>query len=159
MPLYFQAVLQESAGNASAHLLAPSIAFTVVSGLTGSIIARWKTAAPTLYLSQFFLFLGSVCLIFMTLTFPQNHAPSWGYSLIIIWPSVGASMMAPSALLSLLKLSDDSSHAIANSSFIMARSLGTFIATALSGAIIQNYFRSSFNMQEFSEETTAVSTS
>lgn len=65
-------------------------------------------------------------------------------------------MMAPSALLTLLNLSTHRYHAVVTATFVMARSLGVFMATALSATTIQNSCRSSFDSPRYDSTTQKV---
>ena len=151
--MFFQTVLLESPQDAGVHLVVPSISFTIVSALTASIISRLKSPAPTLYASQIILTIGTTGLVVMAAVFPQHHVASWVYNLILILPAAGASMMAPSALLALLNLTDDDHHAVVNGGFIMVRSLGVLVATTLSTTTVQGSFRASFAMGDYDVPT------
>jgi hypothetical protein len=151
VPMFFQTVLFESAQDAGLHLVVPSLSFTVVSAITASLIARWKSPAPTLSASQACLALGTIGLLVMATVFPLLPMSRWSYNFMLILPAVGASMMAPSALLTLLNFADSETHAVYNGAFIMARSLGVFIATSLSATTIQNVFLLSFDLRNYDD--------
>lgn len=153
---FFQAVRLESAGQASTHLAVPSIAFTAVSAVSGTTIARLGTPKPTLRASQMLLLCGALGLVVMATVLPAVGAPTALYNLCLALPALGVGMMAPSALLTLLSLADHSSHAVVNGGFIMMRSLGVFAATSLSSATIQNAFRASERVYGTTEERLKV---
>ncbi|KAL6787362.1 putative L-asparaginase [Trichoderma sp. SZMC 28012] len=138
---FFQSVLVESATLASTHLVVPSIAFTLISAISGTAIARLETPKPTLQLSQFLLLGGAACLLLMPTLLPSLQTPGVVYSLCLAMPILGVGMMAPSALLLLLGMSNRENHATMNGGFIMMRSLGGFTATSVSTTVVQNIFQ------------------
>lgn len=148
MPTFFQTVLLESSQDASFHLIVPSISFTVVSAFTAFLISRLKSPAPTFYASQILLVVGATGLVIMATVFPGRDVASWIYNAMLILPAAGASMMAPSALMTLLNLTNNDDHAVVNGGFIMVRSLGVFMATTLSTATVQGSFRASFRQND-----------
>lgn len=148
MPTFFQTVLLESSQDASLHLIVPSISFTAVSAFTAFLISKLTSPAPTFYASQLLLVVGATGLVIMATVFPRRDVASWMYNALLILPAAGASMMAPSALMTLLSMTDDDDHAVVNGGFIMVRSLGVFVATTLSTAMVQGSFRASFSMND-----------
>ncbi|KJK76302.1 hypothetical protein H634G_08362 [Metarhizium anisopliae BRIP 53293] len=149
---FFQAVLLETPAQASTHLVAPSIAFTVVSAISGATIARLETPKPTLRISQVMLLCGAVGLMVMATILPRTETPGALYNLCLAMPILGVGMMAPSALLLLLGMSDRNNHATLNGGFIMMRSLGGFTATSISTTIVQNVFQQTMRPFMTSEE-------
>lgn len=156
IPFFFQAVRLESAGDASAHVAIPSIAFTAISALAGTTIARLGTPKHTLLLSQVLLLIGTLGLVVMAAVLPATKVSNSLYGLCLITPSLGVGMMAPSALLTLLSLCAQRDHAVMNGGFIMMRSLGVFIATSLSTAILQNVSRGVLETMSMDDETAKV---
>lgn len=154
---FFQAVLLETPAQASTHLVAPSIAFTVVSAISGATIARLETPKPTLRISQVMLLCGAVGLMVMATILPRTETPGALYNLCLAMPILGVGMMAPSALLLLLGMSDRNNHATLNGGFIMMRSLGGFTATSISTTIVQNVFQQTMRPFMTSEEIKKVS--
>ncbi|KID60652.1 Major facilitator superfamily domain, general substrate transporter, partial [Metarhizium hybridum] len=149
---FFQAVLLETPGQASTHLVAPSIAFTIVSAISGATIARLETPKPTLRISQVMLLCGAAGLMVMATILPRTETPGALYNLCLAMPILGVGMMAPSALLLLLGMSDRNNHATLNGGFIMMRSLGGFTATSISTTIVQNVFQQTMRPFMTSEE-------
>lgn len=154
---FFQAVLLETPGQASTHLVAPSIAFTIVSAISGATIARLETPKPTLRISQVMLLCGAAGLMVMATILPRTETPGALYNLCLAMPILGVGMMAPSALLLLLGMSDRNNHATLNGGFIMMRSLGGFTATSISTTIVQNVFQQTMRPFMTSEEVRKVS--
>ena len=156
MPMFFQTVLLESPEVAGVHIVVPSITFTIVSALTASLISRSKTPAPTLYASQIVLIIGATGLVVMAAVFPKIHVASWIYNLMLILPAAGSSMLAPSALLTLLNLTVPDTHAVVNGGFVMVRLLGIFMAITLSTTVVQGSIRASFALDDFDAPTQKV---
>ncbi|KAM3447242.1 hypothetical protein MY3296_008928 [Beauveria thailandica] len=153
---FFQSVLVESPSLASTRLVIPSIAFTLVSAISGAAIARLGTPKPTLWLSQILLCGGAACLAPMPSLLPTLHAPGILYSFCLALPILGVGMMAPSALLFLLGMSNSDNHATMNSGFIMMRSLGGITATSISTTIVQNVFHQIMRRHMVSPEAREV---
>ncbi|KAK1633996.1 hypothetical protein BDP81DRAFT_451935 [Colletotrichum phormii] len=151
--LMFSMINYCSAGEASAHVVIPSIAFTAMSAVAGTTIARLRTSRPTLRVSQVLLLVGALGLVAMATALPANKASNSLYSLCLIMPSLGVGMMAPSALLTLLSLGEQRDHAAMNGGFIMVRSLGVFIATSLSTTVIQNVSQGVLKTMSLDEQT------
>lgn len=143
--MFFQAVKLDDTDKAGARLVVPSVSFTAVSALSASIIARVKSPKPTLLASQGLLLVGTTGLFVMAAVFPYHSVHDAVYSLMLVAPMLGVGMMAPSTVLALLDLTDPETHAVINGGLIMARSLGVFVATAMSTTIIQNVFQASIS--------------
>ena len=60
-------------------------------------------------------------------------------------------MMAPSALMTLLNTVEEEKYAVANSNFILARSLGSFTATTLGATVLQNLYSRSIEHLNLSQ--------
>lgn len=155
-PVFCQTVLLDSPEQASARLLLPSLCFTLVSALTSYLISRTDSPAFTLYSSQPFLVLGTAGLVYMVGTVSKKAVGNVGYTLLLGPPVIGASMLAPSALMTLLNLSRPEDHANVNSSFILARTIGLFGATALGSTVLQNSFKLVIQRRELSSDASKV---
>lgn len=155
--LFFQSVLLESPQQASLHLIIPSVSFTIISVITASAIARLKTPVYTLRGSQVLLGIGVVGLfVAIVLTSDHNRMPDYVYNLVLIFPTLGVGMMAPSTVLTLLNSSSKEDHAVANGCFIMMRSLGVFVAVALGTTTLQNAFELSLAHQKVDDKSREV---
>lgn len=141
-PLFFQLVKLDSVRDAGLRLVVPSIAFTASSAMTGSIVARLGSPRLTMAVSQAILFIGGLGLVLMAAVFQRYGVPDAVYYIMLALPAVGVAMLAPSTVLAILNITPIKDQAVANSGLIMFRSLGTFISTALSTAILQNLFLS-----------------
>lgn len=153
---FFQTVRLQTAEQASAHLVIPSVAFTVASAATGTLIARLGTPWPTLQASRNLLLLGSVGSVVMVALLPRLGAPGITYDFLLTLSTFGVGMMAPSTLLTLLNLCDTKEHATVNGAFIMMRSLGVLAATSLSTTVIQNTFQGYMELHTYSDAVRQV---
>lgn len=153
---FLQTVRLQTAEQASAHLVIPSVAFTVASAATGTLIARLGSPWPTLQASRNLLFLGSVGSVAMVALLPKLGAPDITYDFLLTLSTFGVGMMAPSTLLTLLNLCNTEEHATINGAFIMMRSLGILAATSLSTTIIQNTFQGYVNLHNYSDTVRRV---
>jgi hypothetical protein len=151
IPVFSQAVLLDTPQEAGVRLMVPSVSFTATSALSSYLIARLGTPLPTLYSSQVFLVIGTSGLLLMVLTSLESSLPSVFITALLTPPVIGASMMAPSALMTLLNTIDEDKCAIVNSNFILARSLGYFAATTLGATILQNTYSRSIAGLRFSQ--------
>ena len=154
--LFFQTVKLEDFETAGARLVVPSVSFTAVSALSAFLIARFKSPRPTLLASQALLVAGVVGLFVMAAVFPAHDVHDAVYSLMLVAPMLGVGMMAPSTVLALLDLTEPDTHAVINGGLIMARSLGVFVATAMSTTTIQNAFEASVSQFATGEEMKKV---
>ncbi|KAH6616862.1 hypothetical protein C7974DRAFT_442713 [Boeremia exigua] len=140
VPVFSQAVLLDTPEEAGIRLMVPSVSFTATSALSSYLIAHIGSPLPTLYLSQVFLIFGTASLLSVMLISLKSALPSIVITLLLTLPVIGASMMAPSALMTLLNTVDEEKCAVVNSNFILARSLGYFAATTLGATVLQNTY-------------------
>ncbi|KAI5806791.1 multidrug resistance protein fnx1-like protein [Peziza echinospora] len=133
LPLFFQAVRLESATVAGGRLLIPSVANTLSAATTGVIITGTGKLGPTLRLGGGLLVLGSLSLCFMT-----PDLGEWAYNFLLIPSSLGMGFAFPSTIMSVLATSRQTDQAVATSTLIMWRSLGSVIGIASSSLVVQN---------------------
>jgi len=151
VPIFSQTVLLDTPEETGIRLMVPSMSFTATSAISSYLIARLQTPLPTLYSSQGFLFLGTAGLLLMMLNSLKGPLPSIAITSLLTLPVIGASMMAPSALMTLLNTVEEEKYAVANSNFILARSLGSFTATTLGATILQNLYSRSIEHLNLSQ--------
>lgn len=132
-PLYFQAVLLESATTSGLRLLIPSLCTSVVGTCTGFLITYLQSLKWTLNLGSFLLLSGCVCL-----TFLQRGLPSWAYSLFLVLPSMGQGFQNPGTFMSILSVSEQKEQAVVSSTLILFRSMGMVSGVASSSLVVQN---------------------
>ncbi|KAL4811853.1 hypothetical protein BDW67DRAFT_179237 [Aspergillus spinulosporus] len=151
--LFFQSVFLESPQQASMHLIIPSISFTIISAITASLIAKQNTPAYTLRASKILLTIGTLGLfVAAALTSARSRMQGAVYNLILVFPTLGVGMMAPSVVLTLLNSCTREDHAVSNGCFIMMRSLGVFTAAALGTTTLQNSFEGSISRERGLQE-------
>lgn len=133
LPLYFQAVMLESATSAGSRLLWPSVAGTFASVSTGLIITATGRVDHTLYFGFITLVAGSIALCFI-----QRDFPSYAIFLLLLPCNLGLGFAFPSSLMTVLVTSSHADQAVATSTLIMWRTLGSVLGVASSSLIVQN---------------------
>jgi len=133
VPLYFQAVLLESATTSGLRLIIPAIVGSVVGTATGFLITytrrlKWPLTA------------GCVILLFgcIALTLLKSNLPNWAYLLIQVPTSIGTGFMFPGTFMAVLAVSEQEEQAVVTSTLILWRSLGMVLGVASSSLVMQN---------------------
>ncbi|KAI9783518.1 MAG: hypothetical protein M1839_003688 [Geoglossum umbratile] len=142
MPLYFQAVLLDSATHSGTRLVLPFLFSTAAGVSTGLIIAWSKRIKPTLILGYVLILVGSVSLALM-----RKSLPTWIHTYLIVPVCLGQGFSFPSSTIALLMTSHQEDLAVAISTLMLWRSLGTVMGVAVSSLIVQNtllYFLTQF---------------
>ncbi|KAI0996538.1 hypothetical protein K3495_g11643 [Podosphaera aphanis] len=133
IPLFFQAVMLESATKSGLKLLVPSIATSITGATVGFLITWTRHLKLFLVLGAFITFIGTI-----ELSFLQKGLPSWGYLLLLIPTSVGQGLTNPTTFMSVLVASLQSEQAIVTSMLVLWRSIGMVFGIAFSSLILQN---------------------
>lgn len=108
--------------------------FNMAAGFSTGFIITWSgRLKPTLLCGYALMVIGSVFLSVMKSSFP-----SWAYTLVIAVSSMGQGFAYPSVSLSMLATSTTEDLAVATSTLILWRSLGTVMGVAVSSLIVQN---------------------
>jgi hypothetical protein len=136
VPLYFQAVLLESATNSGLRLVVPSAASSIVGTATGFIITYTKRLKPPLVAGTILLLIGTVGLSSM-----QRGLPNWAYLLFLIPNSMGQGFMFPGTFMAVLAVSEQAEQAVVTSTLILWRSMGMVLGVASSSLVLQNALR------------------
>ncbi|KAE9371192.1 major facilitator superfamily transporter, partial [Stipitochalara longipes BDJ] len=133
IPLYFQAVLLESATTSGFRLIVPSIAASVVGTATGFLIVWTKRL-------KWLLVLGSICLVTGTVALAcmQRGLPDWVYLFFLVPSAMGQGFMFPATFMSVLAVSEQAEQAVVTSTLILWRSLGMVLGVAISSLVVQN---------------------
>jgi hypothetical protein len=133
IPLYFQAVLLESATTSGLRLIVPSLASSVVGTATGFLITWTKRL-------KWLLVLGVICLVTGTvaLSCMQRGLPDWAYLFFLVPSAMGQGFLFPAAFMSVLAVSEQAEQAVVTSTLILWRSLGTVLGVAMSSLVVQN---------------------
>lgn len=136
VPLFFQAVMLESATNSGLRLLVPSIVSSVAGTLVGFLMTWTKQMKIYLVLGLISSFIGSLALSFLQRTWQK-----WAYLVLLIPTSLGQGLMYPTLFMAILSVSPQSEQAVVTSTLILWRSLGTVFGVSLSSLILQNMLR------------------
>jgi hypothetical protein len=100
---------------------------------TGFIITWSQRLKPTLVTGYALMVIGSALLSSM-----NSSLSTWAYTLLIAVSSMGKGFAYPSVSLSMLATSTTEDLAVATSTLILWRSLGTVMGVAVSSLITQN---------------------
>jgi MFS family permease len=133
IPLYFQAVLLESATTSGLRLIVPSLAASAIGTATGFLITWTKRLKWLLVIGTIFLFIGAVGLSFM-----QKGLPNWAYLFFLVPSAIGQGFMFPATFMAVLAVSEQREQAVVTSTLILWRSLGMVLGVALSSLVVQN---------------------
>ncbi len=133
IPLYFQAVLLESATTSGLRLIVPSVAASAVGTATGFLITWTKRTKWLLVIGVVFLFIGTVGLACV-----QRGLPDWAYVFFLVPSSVGQGFLFPAAFMSVLAVSEQAEQAVVTSTLILWRSMGIVLGVATSSLVVQN---------------------
>ncbi|KIN00412.1 hypothetical protein OIDMADRAFT_55005 [Oidiodendron maius Zn] len=133
IPLFFQAVLLESATSSGLRLVVPTLCSSAVGTATGFIITYTRLLKPPLMAGTVLLLIGTACLLFMT-----RGLPDWMYLLFLVPSSMGNGFIFPGTFMAVLAVSDQSEQAVVTSTLILWRSLGGVLGVAISSLVLQN---------------------
>ncbi|KAL2070775.1 hypothetical protein VTL71DRAFT_13801 [Oculimacula yallundae] len=133
IPLYFQAVLLESATSSGLRLIVPSLASSSIGTATGFLITYTKRLKIWLVLGVIFFIIGTVALSFM-----KRDLPDWAYLLYLVPQSVGQGFMFPATFMTVLAVSRQADQAVVTSTLILWRSIGSVLGVATSSLVLQN---------------------
>ena len=136
IPLYFQAVLLESATSSGLRLVVPTLCSSGVGTATGFIITYTRRLKPPLVAGTALLLIGTAGLTFM-----KRGLADWVYLLYLIPSSMGTGFMFPGTFMAVLAVSDQSEQAVVTSTLILWRSLGGVLGVATSSLVLQNALR------------------
>jgi MFS family permease len=133
LPLYFQAVLLDTPTRSGTRLIVPFLANMVASFMTGNFISYSLRFRPTLMLGSVLIVLGSIGLTVMPRTLP-----SAAYSWLTALATGGQGFNFPTISIAILAVSHPDDMAVATSTLILFRSLGTVMGVAVSSLVAQN---------------------
>ncbi|KAE8450818.1 hypothetical protein EG329_005731 [Mollisiaceae sp. DMI_Dod_QoI] len=133
VPLYFQAVLLESATSSGFRLIAPTVAAASIGTATGFLITWTRRLKWLLVLGVIFLQIGTVALSAM-----QRGWPSWVYVLCLLPSNIGQGFMFPATFMSVLAVSEQAEQAVVTSTLVLWRSMGMVLGVAISSLVLQN---------------------
>ncbi|KAG9238460.1 major facilitator superfamily transporter [Amylocarpus encephaloides] len=133
IPLYFQAVLLESATSSGLRLIIPTIAASCVGTATGFTITWTKRLKPPLVAGVIFLVLGTTGLSFL-----RRGLPEWAYLVVLAPTSMGQGFMFPATFMAVLAVSSQAEQAVVTSTLMLWRAIGTVLGVATSSLVLQN---------------------
>ena len=133
IPLYFQAVLLESATSSGLRLVIPSAAASTIGTMTGFAITYTRRLKWPLVCGVVLLLVGTVGLSVM-----GRGVPNWVYMMFIISSSMGQGFMFPATFMAVLVVSEQAEQAVVTSTLILWRSLGMVLGVASSSLVLQN---------------------
>ncbi|KAG4440656.1 hypothetical protein IFR05_003854 [Cadophora sp. M221] len=133
IPLFFQAVLLESATSSGLRLIVPSLASSSIGTATGFLITYTKRLKIWLVLGVIFFIVGTVQLSFM-----HRGLPDWAYLLYLVPQSIGQGFMFPATFMTVLAVSKQADQAVVTSTLILWRSIGSVLGVATSSLVLQN---------------------
>lgn len=133
LPLYFQAVILDTPTRSGTRLIIPFLANMVASFLTGNFISYSLRFRPTLILGSILIVMGSIGLTIMPRTLPTML-----YSWLTALATGGQGFNFPTISIAILAVSHPDDMAVATSTLILFRSLGTVMGVAVSSLVAQN---------------------
>ncbi|EKD21705.1 uncharacterized protein L3040_004928 [Drepanopeziza brunnea f. sp. 'multigermtubi'] len=133
IPLFFQAVLLESATSSGLRLIVPSIASSSIGTATGFLITYTKRLKLYVVLGGVFLIIGTVALSFM-----RRGLSDWAYLLFLVPQSMGQGFLFPATFMTVLAVSEQREQAVVTSTLILWRSIGQVLGVATSSLVLQN---------------------
>lgn len=133
LPLYFQAVLLESASKAGSRLMVPSLATTIGSTFTGVFISQTGRVGPSLFVGSSLVIFGAASFVFL-----HRGMPNIFYTAILFPASFGQGTLMPSQYMSLLGITYHHEQAVVSSICFMWRSIGSVFGISLSSLLVQN---------------------
>lgn len=133
LPLYFQAVILDTPTRSGTRLIIPSLANMVASFITGNFISYSLRFRPTLILGSILIAIGSIGLTVMPRTLP-----TFSYSWLTALATGGQGFNFPTISIAILAVSHPDDMAVATSTLVLFRSLGTVMGIAVSSLVAQN---------------------
>jgi predicted MFS family arabinose efflux permease len=133
VPLYFQATLLDTPTRSGTRLIVPFLCNMGAAFITGNLITYTRRLSPTMVLGYVLTVLGSIFLTTMT-----RSLPAWAYSWLIATATIGQGSSFPTVSIAILAVTHAQDMAVATSTLILFRSLGTVMGVAVSSLVSQN---------------------
>lgn len=133
IPLYFQAVLLETATSSGLRLVVPSLCSSAVGTATGFLITYTRRLKPPVVAGAVLIFIGTI-----SLTFLRSGLADWTYLLFLVPSSLGQGFQFPGTFMAILAIGEQSEQAVVTSTLILWRSLGMVLGIASSSLVVQN---------------------
>lgn len=128
IPLYFQAVLLESATSSGLRLIIPNFTASVMGVSTGFIITYTRRLFWPFGLGGSLTVIGTACLAI----FLKRGLSNWLYLLFLVPSSMGQGFQFPGTFMAILAVSEKEEMAVVTSTLILWRSLGSVIVSNIS---------------------------
>lgn len=136
IPLYFGVVEHDSPTVAGFRLIIPLLALTGSGFLSCMIISRRSTIRPIIMISATVSLVGTICLSFL-----HKGVPSWISLLLLVPVSVGHGFFSPATVIFLLRTTPLKEYAVATSSLLLWRRLGSVMGVSVSTLAVQNLLK------------------
>lgn len=133
IPLYFQATLLDTPTRSGTRLVIPFVVSMLASLSAGNIITYTARMKPWLVLGFTLMLLGSILLTTM-----KRNSPTWVYSAIICVSMIGQGFGFPTSSMAMLAVSSVEDMAVATSTQMLFRSLGSVMGVSVSSLVLQN---------------------
>lgn len=133
MPIFFQAVLLESATSSGLRLLVFAISGTVCGVMTGFLITWSRRLKWPLVLGAGLVFLGPV-----TLSTVNKDMSMTRILVFLAMGSMGQGFQFPGTFMAILAVSEQKEQAVVTSTLMLWRSIGTVVGVASSSLVLQN---------------------
>jgi hypothetical protein len=132
-PIFFQAVLLESATQSGIRLILPSLAASIAGVSTGFLITWSKRLKWPLVTGSILQLVGTA-----GLALNRKGLPDWIYLILLVPSNVGQGFLFPGSFIALLSVSEQAEQAVVTSTLILWRSLGMVLGVATSSLVLQN---------------------
>ncbi|OHW89516.1 major facilitator superfamily transporter [Colletotrichum incanum] len=133
IPLFFQAVLLNSATSSGLRLVFFSIISSVVGAATGFLVTSTKRLKWPVVTGALCFLLGTALLCLL-----QSGWPTWMYVLWLVPSAMGQGFQFAGCFVAVLAASPQHDQAVVTSTLILWRSLGMVIGVASSSLVLQN---------------------
>ncbi|RFU77661.1 hypothetical protein TARUN_4569 [Trichoderma arundinaceum] len=133
LPLFFQAVLQDSATKAGVRLAIPSLAIPMGGLIAGTVMSRWGKLIPLMRTGLILMTIGQA----LVSSWAFVDSP-WKYVLYIFPSHLGTGIVYPAILFISIASHAHSDHAVSASTTYVVRSLGSVWGVSVTSAIVQN---------------------
>jgi hypothetical protein len=133
IPLFFQAVMLESATNSGLRLMVHSVAGSSVGVATGFWITYSKVLKAPMTIGSICTLIGSISLCCM-----RRGLPQWAYILLLVPTPFGQGFLFPSSFISVLAVSEQAEQAVVTSTLVLWRGMGVVLGVASGSLVLQN---------------------
>ncbi|KAH7043223.1 major facilitator superfamily domain-containing protein [Macrophomina phaseolina] len=132
-PLYFQAVMLDSASQSGFRMAAPSLAVMICGVSSGLIMTYTRRMKELIVGGSLISLAGAICLTSM-----WDGIPKWLATIFVVPVSTGLGLSFPAVSLAVLANSTQEDQAVMTSTLSLFRSLGAVFGVAISSLIAQN---------------------